>query len=476
VVVLQDPPGYEQEKDRVLDRLADTVNVAQFVSFAAGKEPTQRFSRVRGWRPNHRFATAQDAIGSLLAASPEGAVNIRTFRPETPKGGPFFLRLCHAGEILHALWGLSREGFYTIVNETVDVNDGGVSGVVLGDVLEFAPDDTPRCVDKPGTVAIERRKGLRILETVYRFRPALDFPPDRRVEFSIHPKPRGVRSEHTTIWELEHHSAVSPTPRTDWPNHFSRLIGDKAFGLLVADVFGLAVPRTTVISRRVAPFSFGRPTGTSEVWFRTCPFEQMPGKLKTTRGWSDPFQVVAEEDPDGNLLSSVLSQQAINAQFSGAAASGEDGALILEGTVGTGDPFMLGERGSTDLPAEVVKAVRVLHQRASALLGPIRCEWVYDRVQSWVVQLHRGTIPSRGQVIYPGMVKRERHFEARDGLEALRQVIPEVQRSGEGMVIDGDIGVLSHMGDLLRKAKIPSRIEHSNPGPPEQAQLAWKTG
>jgi hypothetical protein len=32
---------------------------------------------------------------------------------------------------------LAMEGYYTIVNETIDVADGGVSGVALGNVIEF---------------------------------------------------------------------------------------------------------------------------------------------------------------------------------------------------------------------------------------------------------------------------------------------------------------------------------------------------
>ena len=45
---------------------------------------------------------------------------------------------------------LAADGYFTIVNETVDTADGGVSGVVLGDIMEFAPLDTPRGVEKPG--------------------------------------------------------------------------------------------------------------------------------------------------------------------------------------------------------------------------------------------------------------------------------------------------------------------------------------
>ena len=50
----------------------------------------------------------------------------------------------------------------------------------------------------------------------------------------------------------------------DWPNRFSRFIGDKVFGLLVADLIGLDVPRATVLARRIGPFVFGRRTGSRD--------------------------------------------------------------------------------------------------------------------------------------------------------------------------------------------------------------------
>ena len=63
------------------------------------------------------------------------------------------------------------------------------------------------------------------------------------------------------MWEYETSDSAPASANLAWPNRFSRHIGDKAFGLLVADVMGLQVPKTTVLARRVAPFSFGEPTG-----------------------------------------------------------------------------------------------------------------------------------------------------------------------------------------------------------------------
>ena len=106
--------------------------------------------------------------------------------------------------------------------------------------------------------------------------------------------------------------------RLTWPNRFSRLLGDKAFGLLVADLLGLPVPATTVVGRRVAPFGFGRPTGGGERWLRTCPAEPVPGRFMTQRGWRDPFALLAAEDPSGTDLVAVLAQEGVRARWSGA--------------------------------------------------------------------------------------------------------------------------------------------------------------
>jgi hypothetical protein len=34
-----------------------------------------------------------------------------------------------------------------------------------------------------------------------------------------------------------------------------------------------------------------------------------------------------------------------------------------------------------------------------------------------------------------------------------------LQGTGEGIVLAGRVGITSHLGDLLRRARIPSRIE-----------------
>ena len=46
-----------------------------------------------------------------------------------------------------------------------------------------------------------------------------------------------------------------------------------------------------------------------------------------------------------------------------------------------------------------------------------------------------------------------------DGLEGLRELVTRVQGTGDGIVLVGEVGVTSHFGDVLRKGRVPSRIE-----------------
>jgi hypothetical protein len=451
-------------KDAALDQLAEVANVAQFVSFAPGEPLVQRFCRLHGHAPNQPFATPEDAVEALLRVSEHGSVNVRSFHPERAKGAPFTYGLRDRDAALAVVRRHARIGLYSIVNETIDVEDGGVSGVLLGGLLEFAPGDTPRAVEQPGTVALKRAAGLRMLETVYGFAPELDFKPDERVEFSIHPLVAGVRRTHTIIWEREHVTPVTLSAALVWPNRFSRFIGDKAFGLLVADLLGLPVPATTVIARTVAPFRFGRRTGSAETWLRTCPKEPVPGKFPTQRGWCDPFALLAVEDPDGKTLASVLAQEGVAARWSGAALPGADGSLVVEGVPGFGDDFMLGRQAAETPPDRVVRDVTALAARAAAELGQVRLEWAHDGERAWALQLHLAAGVARGGVIYPGEPARWRRFDPADGLDSLRRLIEEARAAGDGIVVAGDVGLTSHVGDLLRRAAVPARLDRPGGG------------
>lgn len=443
-----------QLKDSVLHRLAESANVAQFVSFDPNRR--QRHARIRGFDTDHQFTGIEQAAQALLQAS--GSVNVRSFEPASSKSREFVYGLTSSDDVASHVIRLATQGLYTIVNETIDVNDGGVSGVLLGNIIEFSPGDTPRCVEKPGTLSLERDLGLRLLEKVYGFTSDVyRYGFSERIEFSIHPLRRGTREEHTIVWEMESVGTFASTAQITWPNNFSRLIGDKAFGLLLADVLNLPVPATTVFPRSLAPFNFGTRTGSGETWIRTCPVEQEPGLYTTRRGWVDPFALMAKEDPTGQGIASIAAQEGINAQYSGSLIVDSRGQIVIQGVEGHGDDFMLG-RAISDLPQNVSDAVRSLYDEASELLGPVRFEWVHDGVKAWIVQLHKGATASVGNTIYPGDATCFHRFDVNSGIEALRHLIARTGAT-EGIVLVGRVGITSHLGDLLRKARIPSRIE-----------------
>jgi hypothetical protein len=171
-------------------------------------------------------STEYQAMAALASPAAEStresaavSVNVRSFKPGQPEGGEFLYGLRDLGETTAALTRLSDGGYFTIVNETVDVTDGGVSGVVFGDVIEFAPDDTPRAVDKSGILFAPRDIGERLIQTVYGFEPDLHFPKNLRTEFSIHPEKRGYADTNKIVWELsEYESFLPERPMPPWPN------------------------------------------------------------------------------------------------------------------------------------------------------------------------------------------------------------------------------------------------------------------
>jgi hypothetical protein len=452
-------------KDTVLDRLAVVANVAQFVSIGPNGGPTQRFSRIRGFEPNFKFTSPETAISSLLESSPDGTVNIRRFQAEQVKGEQFWYGLKTVDAVIEILRQNAAEGKYSIVNETIDVNDGGVSGVAIDRILEFSPGDTPKCVDKPGVCTLPRDIAMHVLNSVYGFRPALNFDTSVRVEFSIHPRKRGFRCEHTIIWELEDVGEFDLQTEITWPNNFSQFIGDKAYGLLVADAIDLPVPKTTVITRSIAPFTFGQQTGTLETWMRTCPEVRVPGKYPTKYGWYDPFKLMteedrrAEDDPKRVRIASVLAQEAVRPVYSGSLLPKMDEQPFIEGVHGRGDEFMLGRAAPEPLPTEVIKAVTKLYSQAFKRLGPVEMEWVYDGQMAWVIQISKSVKSPVGDTIFHGKPKIFHRFEVGKGLESLRDLVSRLKGSSEGIILVGDIGITSHFGDILRKAKIPSRIE-----------------
>ncbi|HET8683894.1 MAG TPA: hypothetical protein VFM54_18790 [Micromonosporaceae bacterium] len=405
------------------------------------------------------------AVDALLARSRK-TVNVRSFLPDADKGNPFHYGLEKAGDVVALVESLAAHGYFTIVNETVDIHDGGVSGVTLNDLIEFVPEDTPRGVEGPDAASLPYRLGIEMLTTVFGFRPELPGPHRRRVEFSLHPLKVGYRKEHTLVWDMEPAEAAHVAPTLVWPNRFSRFIGDKAYGLLLADKLGLPVPATTVVGRSVAPFSFGRRTGTAEVWTRPCPHEQAPGLYPTSPGWTDPYELLRLGEPPGSAIASILSQEGVTAAYSGATMPDDQGDWV-EGVAGTGDAFMQGQQAPIHLPGRVTKDVRAVAEQARRSLGQVRLEYAHDGDRAWVLQLHLSTDRFRGTVICPGTPEDGwLDFDPRAGLDDLRELIEQAADERRGIRVTGAVGVTSHVGDLLRRAAVPAVMEIPPAGPP----------
>lgn len=427
-------------KDEILADLSKTYNVAKFKSYAPTGE--ERFD-------NTDFPDLETFLKSV------GSVNVRTFDPASPKSRPFVYGITDLDSLNENIQKYQKEGLYIIVNETIDINDGGVSGVIYDNkLIEFSPKDTPRCVEKEGVCSLPFYIGAIILNAVYGVNLQI-FPHSKRIEFSIHPNKVGCKNEQILIWETEKISGKVPEPNISYPNNFSRFIGDKVFGLLVAYAYNFLVPHTFVIGRNVAPFWFGYGTG-EQVWIRTAPFEPVAGKYTTQKGWTDPFKLLQDEDSDGKTIVSVLAQDGVAAKYSGVCAGTDK--PVIEGVKGYDDNFMLGSQKPVELPNDVKRAVGTVWKgiKKRTKTSP-RFEWVYSG-DVYIVQLHLGECESEGNVIVKGTPAHWMKFDPNLGLEALRDVIKTIKKD-EGIMLTSKVGVLSHFGDVLRKAKIISRIE-----------------
>jgi hypothetical protein len=174
---------------------------------------------------------------------------------------------------------------------------------------------------------------------------------------------------------------------------------------------------------------------------------------------------MSQEDPTGEHIVSIIAQEAVDATWSGATIPARgDAPDYVEGVAGGGDLFMLGQRSPDAVPDSIADDVRDLISRANKALGPVRIEWVHDGDRPWLIQLHTATQFFDGEgVLSPGEAEDWLTHNVVDGLDQLRSLIPEAVRRGAGIVVNGDVGLTSHVGDLLRKAGVPGRLSRSGP-------------
>ena len=105
----------------------------------------------------------------------------------------------------------------------------------------------------------------------------------------------------------------------------------------------------------------------------------------------------------------------------------------------------------------IVESVKAAHRRLENALGPVRFEWVHDGDRVWIVQLHLGATHSTSKMLVPGDAKEWIHFDVRHGLEKLRVAL-QTLRPGDGLALVGNVGLTSHIADVVRKAGTPARI------------------
>jgi hypothetical protein len=165
------------------------------------------------------------------------------------------------------------------------------------------------------------------------------------------------------------------------------------------------------------------------------------------------------EDPTGEVLQSVLSQDGVSAEFSGALIGSIDGNPIVEGVSGEGSEFMLGVRKTETLPKRVVESVANVYRSIEEVLGPaVKIEWAFDGSVTWILQLHLTEVAVSRSTIVPGEALRFHRFDTERGINELRGLIASLQGGADGIELTRGVGITSHFGDLLRRAKIPARV------------------
>lgn len=471
----------DMRKDDILFNLIQQgYNVAQFIGIDSVDIYNPRHVYINGL-DSHKQYTLKELIVELINRSKSKYVNIRSYQVNNMKGNRFVYKkgIDDIDEIMYIIQENAQNGLESIVNENIDISDGGVSGVLLSNIVEFSPNDTPRCVEKEGVCSLDREIGLEMLEKVYGFslKKLKKISPTQRVEFSIHPQRQGIKQEHVIFWEMEDVGWVQTTSQLNIPNNFSRYIGDKVFGLLLADCMDIPVPKSTVINRSVAPFNFGKDTGCNEVWIRTAPSKKLGGYYDTFFGWVDPFELINSNEnridscEDDCNIPSLISQKSVLATYSGAGMfDSESLDLVIEGVAGYGDEFMIDGKKES-LPNNIFKLVcdqsmDIFNTFDIACnIGDVSFEWVLDENNElWIVQFNKLNHKSTNNIIVPAECENIEYIDfdtTTNDIDSLRGIIKHIQsQSAKGGVrVLGNIGVTSHIGDILRASSIPSFVE-----------------
>lgn len=470
-----DKGGMVMNKGDRLITLSQHYNVSKFIIVDKELKVTyQGFNLDQDYRSNLHLAVAE-----LLKASNLCKVNIRSFKNDSDKGSRFVMGLDMTGSIIKVLEENAAEGLTSIVNEWIDPSDTGVSGVILGgSIISFSPDNTSRCVESGGCCTLPADVGCNLLKKVYdvdlTYLKAIS--KSSRIEFSVHPNKVGTHEERTVIWDIEDidPSLSLPEPRIYYPNNFSKLIGNKIFGLCIADIMfsgQLNIPIGEVHNRRlVGTFTVGKLPKDLKKYkrikfrLRTAPAIKEPGKFPDLGDLGELLNIFKFNKEEFRNISSGLRQIEIPARYAGSALISEKG-ILLEGVSCSGEDFMLGRVAPVELPRNIKllleRKFNIILRSIQLFSGNIKIEWVIDPEGNvWVVQFDlekANDLPCK-DIIYKGKASNVIDFECSRGLEELREIVNNIEE-GEGIRLLGNVGVLSHFGDILREKKIPSSIE-----------------
>ena len=123
---------------------------------------------------------------------------------------------------------------------------------------------------------------------------------------------------------------------------------------------------------------------------------------------------------------------------------------------GTRDGYV--PEAGAELPDVVTNEVIRVHSALLSNIGSARAEWAFDGSHLWILQVQPEEILSEGMTIVPGSPQREVEFDVDEGLNGLRELVSLLIDKNVGLKLTGRIGVTSHIADVLRRHKIPSRM------------------
>lgn len=170
------------------------------------------------------------------------------------------------------------------------------------------------------------------------------------------------------------------------------------------------------------------------------------------------FFALLEQVSDSGRISSVLIQDEVPARYSGAVLTSSEHDAIVEGVAGFGDELMLGRQQPGGLPHDLIALVMQLHLDLNSKIGGLRAEWAFDGIDVWTLQLQPEAALSAGMTIVAGTPTHEVDFDLDEGLSGLKELVSIVANTTAGIRIRGGVGMTSHIADLLRRHRIPSRV------------------